>query len=710
MLISRKFICRGTIHFSKFTGSFFIIEILERATWPPGLGVAWQHPTEPKWVSMFPETDKTLILGTAGHIDHGKTSLVYALTGTNTDRLPEEKKRGITIDLGFAFMQQSGVKIGIVDVPGHEKFIRQMLAGASGFDLALLIVAADDGVMPQTREHLEILKIMGLRSGLIVLTKCDIANPDWLEMVEVEIGELVQGTFLADAPILRVSARQGTGIAELKSAIFELATRHQSNQTSGPFRLCVDRAFNRDGHGVIVSGTVISGKIEAGQNIQMWPGGNLLRVRSLQSHGESVQTAEQGMRLAINLAGIKLDEISRGSELAGADTLTESYWTAAAIKLLDNAPFPIKQRATCRLHAGTRELACSILTDSGTDLEPGSDAIVLLKTREPVTMSYGQPFVIRSESPQATLAGGTVIWPSARWIKRKDKDAWNLLERLHRGTGDERLEAWMTLAQQAAPDPVTSFRELGLNESQRQESVTLLNSSGRILTIPRVAQSRPVMISKLHAEALIKRLQRRLSRFHRDNPRLTGMAVNHIVGQMRDIPADLLQAVITKSVTDKKVRRVGTLLANIGFTPQLTQAEIKLREKLLGDLLTSGRTPPLLDEWVKQTGTKPAIILDVLRIMISEGLVEEIYGGLFLSHSEVQEIRNLVIDWFTEHETMTVGELRNLLGLSRKHAVPIAEWLDQQKITVRAGDVRYLYKSESLPPLAATSAVDPAQL
>lgn len=645
---------------------------------------------------MLLEPEKTLILGTAGHIDHGKTSLVYSLTGTNTDRLPAEKLRGITIDIGFASLQQDHLKIGVVDVPGHERFIRHMLAGAFGFDLAMLCVAADDGVMPQTREHFEILKILGIRSGLIAMTKCDLANADWQDMVEAEIGDLVAGSFLEGAPIIRVSAKTGMGLEVLKSAIFKLAQNDQTSLASGPFRLCIDRVFHREGHGVVVTGSVMSGSVYQGQNLDIWPGGGLVRVRSLQSHGSKVSSGVRGMRLAMNLAGVKLEELARGLELGSVGFLKESYWTAARIDLLNSAPVAVKQRGRYRLHAGTRELACTVIARSSSDLTVGSSATVLIKTQSPVTFTHNQPLVIRSESPQATLAGGKVVWPSAKWIRRRDQKNWDLLERLSSESDTERLEAWLSLSENSSPDVLTACRETGISESQLPAIIEHLKNSSGIISIAGDSAKEPIEISKLYADRLMERIEKRLRRFHDLNLRLTGVSVNQFISQMGDVKPNLVRALLSNALNEKKIVQSSSgLVALRGFSPQLTQAEFKLRERILADLVANRLAPPLLDEWVKTTGTKPSILLEILKILISEGLVEEIFGGLFLTRESANKVKIEVSEWFNSHETMTVAELRDLLGLSRKHAVPIAEWLDRQKLTVRVGDFRYLYKPEN---------------
>lgn len=641
--------------------------------------------------SMASRTDRKLILGTAGHIDHGKTSLVLALTGTDTDRLPDEKRRGITIDLGFAELRSENLQIGIVDVPGHERFIRNMLAGASGFDMALLVVAADDGIMPQTREHFEILKILGIKKGLIVLTKADLANEEWLGLVEADIRELVEGSFLENSPIIRASARLGTGIAELRQAIFQIAADLEMADRSGPFRLSIDRAFNREGRGAVVTGSVVSGSLQIGDILQISPSGLTVRARSLQSHGNSISDAEKGMRLAVNLAGVKLEDVARGSELATPGLLQASRWVAVQLQVLPSSPFSIRHRGRYRMHAGTAEVGCTVVTNRAESLiQPGETRVVMIRTEEPLAVVYGQPFVIRSESPLTTMAGGSVIWPSARWIRRRDAESWELVEKLASESPEIRLMAWMALTGTTSNDDLTLFRELGMNHSQQEQLVKTFLLNGELIELENQRSGTKSVIPRCVVEKTRRRIQRKLRGFHARFPRLTGMIQVALVQQISDLPPELVNQIIAMDLADHQIRKNGNLLAMHDHRPQLTQSEKRLREKLFSDLTLAGLQPPFLDDWVRQTGEKPELLLDILRVLCAEKQVEEISGGMFLGKETARDIIRKVRQWFELNEALTVSELRGLLDVSRKQAVPIAEWLDRRHVTVRTGDIRRL--------------------
>ncbi|HEX8202328.1 MAG TPA: selenocysteine-specific translation elongation factor, partial [Isosphaeraceae bacterium] len=363
---------------------------------------------------------RDLVVGTAGHIDHGKTALVRALTGVDTDRLPAEKQRGITIDLGFAALDLGDHRLALVDVPGHERFIRNMLAGATGLDLALLVVAADDSVMPQTREHLEILRLLGLPAGVVALTKCDLADPDWLDLVEEEVRGLVAGTFLAGSEVVRTSAATGAGIDALKRALGRLGERAPGRPDPGPFRMAIDRAFTVAGHGTVVTGTVASGSVAVGDDLEWLPEGRAVRVRGLHRHDRPVERVGRGARAAINLGGVHHAEVRRGQELAAPGYLAATRILSAEILASADAPRPLRHRGRYRLHLGTAEVAATLSLLDGPELAPGGAMAGQLFLAEPVVAVHGQPLILREASPPATLGGGRVLQPLARRVRRRD--------------------------------------------------------------------------------------------------------------------------------------------------------------------------------------------------------------------------------------------------------------------------------------------------
>ena len=376
---------------------------------------------------------RDLILGTAGHIDHGKTSLVKALTGVDCDRLPEEKARGITIDIGFARLELPPYRLGIVDVPGHERFVKNMLAGATGIDLALLVVAADDSVMPQTREHLEILQLLGLRFGLIALTKSDLVDATTREVVGMEVRELVRDTFLADAPLVETSAQSGAGIEELKQAIAGVCAKVEERQGRQWFRLGIDRSFVVQGHGTVVTGSVTAGSLKVGDDVEWLPRGERVRVRSLQNHEQPVEEVHRGQRAAINLAGVRNEEVARGQELATPGYLVPSKVLTVRLHCLADRKRPIKHRLPVRLHLGTAEAMATVALLDCDTVEPGQQGLAQLFLEEPATAAWGQPFVLRESSAAHTIGGGQVLQPLARKVRRRHLEVLELIEQLWSG-------------------------------------------------------------------------------------------------------------------------------------------------------------------------------------------------------------------------------------------------------------------------------------
>src|SRR5229473_3082609 len=412
---------------------------------------------------------RDLILGTAGHIDHGKTSLVKALTGIDCDRLPEEKARGITIDIGFAILDLGDFRLGIVDVPGHERFIKNMLAGATGIDLAVLVVAADDSVMPQTREHLEILRLLGLRHGLIALTKSDLVDGETCEVVELEIRELVQGSFLEHAPIIRTSAQTGEGIDELKNAIAEICRHVEARTDKEWFRMAIDRSFIVQGHGTVVTGSVTAGSLRIGDEVDWLPRRERVRVRSLQNHDRQVEEVHRGMRAAINLAGVHHEDVIRGQELATPGYLEPSRVLTVRLHCLADVKRPIKHRAPVRFHLGTAELMSSVALLDCDTIEPGQWGLAQLFLEAPATATWGQPFVVRESSAAQTLGGGQVLQPVAKKIRRRHLEILERIERLWTGNAQERTltVAWFGGFSGFTPADLVRGANVGPDEAQK---------------------------------------------------------------------------------------------------------------------------------------------------------------------------------------------------------------------------------------------------
>src|SRR5947209_4682511 len=463
---------------------------------------------------------RDLILGTAGHIDHGKTSLVKALTGIDCDRLPEEKARGITIDIGFATLDLGDFRLGIVDVPGHERFIKNMLAGATGIDLAVLVVAADDSVMPQTREHLEILRLLGLRVGVIALTKCDLVDETTREVVELEIRELVHGTFLENAPLIRTSAHSGMGIDELKAAIAEACGKVEARTGSEWFRMAIDRSFVVQGHGTVVTGSVTSGRLRVGDEVEWQPRGERVRVRSLQNHDQPVEEVHRGQRAAVNLAGVRHEDVVRGQEVAAPGYLKPSRTVTVRLHCLRDARRAIKHRLPVRFHVGTAEIMGTVsLLDCDT-VQPGEWALAQLFLEEPATTTWGQPFVIRGPSATQTLGGGQVLQPVAKKVRRRHLDVLERIEKLWTGDPEQRALTVAWFGGYGGFTQADLVRGANLAPEQATAIIQKLREQHKLVAVTAGAH-RQVLLHADIVKELDERILTELGKLHEENPLMT---------------------------------------------------------------------------------------------------------------------------------------------------------------------------------------------
>ncbi|MBX9681339.1 MAG: selenocysteine-specific translation elongation factor [Gemmataceae bacterium] len=633
---------------------------------------------------------RDLILGTAGHIDHGKTSLVKALTGVDCDRLPEEKARGITIDIGFATLDLGDYRLGVVDVPGHERFIKNMLAGATGVDIAVLVVAADDSVMPQTREHLEILKLLGLRHGVIALTKCDLATDEMLQLVEMEIRDLVAGSFLENAPIVRTAAHSGLGIGELKSAIREECGKVEANATLNWFRLPIDRSFIVQGHGVVVTGSVHSGTLKVGDELEWLPSGEKVRVRSLQNHDHPVEEVHRGQRAAINLAGVRHDDVRRGQELAFPSYLKPSRVVTVRLHCLPEMKKPIKHRAPVRFHIGTLEVMGAVSILDADSVKPGDWVLAQLFLEEPVTCTWGQPFVVRGASATVTLGGGQVLQPTAKKVRRRHLEVLERIESLWTGNADQRVltVAWFGgFSGFTIPDLV---RGANIAPQEAETIVQKLRDEHKLATIA-VGGHRQVL---LHAEVL-KELDERIlaavGRLHEETPLMSAHDRSKVQAQFDYVGDDsLVSALVDRLVRQKKLVGDARRIARADFKPKLSTSLRKLKDKVVAAYQEAGFNPPDAVSFASQAGGNASSMKDLFEVCQADGDLVQISDSVFL-HSEFEaEMRLRVATKLSGETGATVAEIRDLLGTTRKFAVPFCEYLDRIGLTRRDGDLRRL--------------------
>ncbi|HEY7157653.1 MAG TPA: selenocysteine-specific translation elongation factor [Gemmataceae bacterium] len=633
---------------------------------------------------------RDLILGTAGHIDHGKTSLVKALTGIDCDRLPEEKARGITIDIGFAILDLPPFRLGIVDVPGHERFIKNMLAGATGIDLAVLVVAADDSVMPQTREHLEILQLLGLRHGVLALTKCDLVDETTREVVELEVRDLVHGTFLENAPLVATSAHTGQGIAELKAALAEACRQVEERGGEQWFRLALDRSFIVQGHGTIVTGSATSGRLRVGEEVEWLPRGERVRVRSLQNHDQAVEEVHRGQRAAVNLAGVRHEDVVRGQELATPGYLTPSRVMTVRLHCLADMKRPLKHRMPVRFHLGTAEIMCTLSLLDTDVLEPGQWGLAQVFLDEPAMGTWGQPFVLRESSATQTLGGGQVLQPAARKVRRRHVEMLERIERLW--TGDARQRA-LTVAWFGSFGGFTIpelVRGANVGPDEAAELVAKLKEEGQLVEVV-VSSARRLLLHRDMVSELEGRILAALDRLHEQFPLMSTHDRQKVQSQLDYVGDDaLVHATVDRLIASKKLvgdlRRVG----RADFKPKLSANLRKLKDKVAAAYQEARFQPPEPDSFAGQAGGNAANLKDLFDVCVAEGYLIPIAEDIYLHAGVEAEMRRLVRERLAEGKGLTVAEIRDMLGTTRKYAVPLCEYLDRVGVTRREGDLRVL--------------------
>jgi selenocysteine-specific elongation factor len=564
-----------------------------------------------------------------------------------------------------------------------------MLAGASGLDLAMLVIAADDSVMPQTREHLEILKLLGLSGGVIVITKCDLAEESWLEMVEDDARALVQGSFLEGAKIVRTSAPSGVGIERLRAELAALCSSLKPRADKGVFRMAIDRSFSLAGHGTVVTGTVASGSVAVGDELEWLPAGRPVRVRGLHRHDRPVERAGRGARAAINLAGVRHGEVHRGHELAAPGFLKASQ--SLSVELIGSADAirPFRHRGRYKLHLGTAEVSVVLAllepADTGDPLDP---KLAQLFAAEPIVAVHGQPFVLRQESPPATLGGGRILQPEARRIRRRDEAAIDRLRDLRSSSARDRLRAALGFLGLAPWTPLQMVGLAGLDESDVAATLAGLTASGELIDVP-IGPRRTISILADVVGELEERALRALNRLHAARPRHSAIPRAQLTAAFPDVANEaLLAGVIERLEAQGKVTADARTVAVRGFQPKLSQAERKLKAELVGTIRAGGMSPPEVGELVANAGPRAGAVSDLLALLRDEDHVVEISGQLYLDCEVEAELRRRVSDRFSTSDTMTMSELRDLLGTTRKYAVPIGEYLDRIGWTKRDGDVR----------------------
>ncbi len=627
------------------------------------------------------------ILGTAGHIDHGKSTLVRALTGVDPDRLPEEKRRGMTIELGFAPLRIGKHLFGIVDVPGHERFVRTMVAGATGIDLAMLLVAADDGVMPQTREHAQILDLLGVTSGVVVISKTDAAAPERIAEVQGQIDALLAGTALERWPRCAVSAARGEGLDALRAELVRRAESLARRRTSSVFRLAIDRVFTVHGRGTVVTGSVLSGRVAEGDTLELLPRGQTVRVREVQSHHEGVGAAALGQRAAINLAGVKKEEIERGWELATPGYLAPTRYFDASLRVLPDLARPVETHTLARLSIGTSEVMAVVVLLEDVRAAPGREVPVQLRPEEPVVCEYGQRFILRQETAAYTIGGGVVLRPVARRGTERTGEAWERLARLRDGEPQERVSE---VLRSAAFEPVTDFAvacRAGVEPLEVPRLREALRESGVLVE---VGTGGPV----LHGEALREMETRAtdyLRQWHDRHASEPGFPQDRFMNWLaRRTAPEMARALRDHLLGRGRIVQRGAFVCHPAFAPALSGEDQKTLEALLARFESAAMCPPTLGELKKEMGRAFARAERMIEQAEANGQLVRIDADLLLHARCYEEMKQTVRKLIERDGPVTLSAMREALGSTRKFVVPIAEHLDKIRFTRRRGDLRTL--------------------
>ncbi len=631
---------------------------------------------------------KHVILGTAGHIDHGKTALVKALTGVDTDRLKEEKERGITIELGFTFLDlPSGIRLGIVDVPGHEKFVKHMVAGVWGIDLVALIIAADEGVMPQTREHLDICSLLRVKKGLIVLTKIDLVDDELLDLVKEEVTEVVRNTFLKGAPILPVSSTTGEGISQLISTVDHLSKDVEERSSGGLFRLPIDRVFVMKGFGTVVTGTVVSGSVSLGETTEILPSGLEGKVRSLQVYNRPVEKAVAGQRAAVNLQGIEASAVERGDVLAHPQTLTPTQVIDGYLEYLPNAPRPLKHRTRQRFHIGTNLTTASIFLLDREELAPGEGVVVQLRLERPVVALPQDRFVIRGSGVIQTLGGGVVLDTHPIKHRRHSAPVIKDLYLLKDGSHEEVLRQHILRSGTTGIASGDLLDRVAMPPEEIEMNLRKMMEKGDILLFD---PERLKVIDMREYGRLKEVTLQQLKEFHQRFPMKSGLAKEELRTKLpSEVDVKLFQILLNGLVQSKEVILEKDKLRLPEH--QISSADQKgLVKRVEEAILGGGLQPPSFKELAEEWSEDEEEVRSVLEHLVHEGILVKIKSGMYFHRVRFGQLREALIAYLKRHREITTPQFKELTGASRKYAIPLIEYFDQIKLTLRLGEKRVL--------------------
>ena len=626
-----------------------------------------------------------IIIGTAGHIDHGKTTLIKALTGIETDRLKEEKKRGITIELGFAYFDlPSGRRAGIVDVPGHEKFIKNMLAGVSGIDLVLFIVAADEGIMPQTVEHFDILNVLGVEKGIIALTKADMVDDEMLELVTDEVTEYIEGTAFENSPIIPVSAITGMNLNLLADTIDKETFSIKEHNDQAPFRLNVDRVFTMKGHGTVVTGTLLEGTVFVDDEIEIYPENIKTKARSIQVHGINTDKALAGQRTAINLSNIKKEDIQRGDVLAKPNSLTTTHIIDVTIKLLEHSKRELRHGSRVRFYHGTQEVIARLILLDREKITPGEEAFAQFRLEKPTACKYGDRFVLRFYSPMETIGGGTILDSKAVKHKRYNSSVIESMILIEKGSIDELIISMIEKEKNLFVSLTDIMKQIGESELIINEGLEKLVSENTILQLVENNYCHVEKIDELSEEIVIF-----LNKYHDKNPLKNGVNQEEIRSKfLSDIKKNQFDAMLNYFVVNGIVKSNNGTIALANFKIRLSKEQMIKKDEILKLFKESGLKPPTIKQLQSQYSKKD---YELVGILMNEGSLIKINSEMIFEKDFYLLAKKDIISYIKENKLIRVKDLKDFMDISRKYSVPLLEHFDDIKVTKRVDDYRILY-------------------
>lgn len=629
--------------------------------------------------------NRQYVIGTAGHIDHGKTALVKALTGVDTDNLPEEKARGITVNIGFAHMSGN---ITIIDVPGHERLVKNMVAGVSTIDLVLFVIAADDGIMPQTREHLDIVKLLGIKDGIFAITKTDLVDREWIALVKQDVQNLLNDTVFKNAPVITTSVNSGEGIDELRKLILEELLRIPSKQDLEIFREPVDRVFNIKGFGTVITGTVLSGTLHTGDPVEVQPSGIKARVRTIQSHDEEVKKVAIGYRAAVNLAGVDLNQIERGEVLVQPGLYQPVEIINGKLTLLQSSPHSIRSNQRVRFHIHTAEGLARIIIPDRNELKPGESAYVQIRLEKPVHAAYHDRYIIRQYSPQITIGGGVVLKTNPTRFRKKHLEIFRrTMKSLDEGGPQEKILACfdIQLIQPLSLKQIKVGTNISFAELEEKIGKLILKKE---LFAQKIGQE-AVYFSGQQLKFILDIIVTELAQFHKSFPNRPGMNERELASKLEKLfPPEALQIAFNFGVDQNKIIIEKQAIRLADFSPQFSSKEVRLLEEINQYYLKAKFTPPTWKEAQEVFGVSEKELKALLALLRNQGELVFVDETLVFHKSALDEIQEKIKVFFERKSEMSVGEFKEITGTTRKHAIPLLSYFDGLGITERAGDVR----------------------